>query len=151
MATVCVLLITGCGVSNSAEDPSGVDSQMAANVEQTEKEEKAASENIDEEDFENETVKGTLTEIGYSAISADVTLKSIDGKFGKKIEDIDPFTVSLEIKRSDGTVIDVQPSNCGISYNDGQYDMRCHYRFDDIIDVDSVKSIIVGDTAVRVK
>ena len=104
-----------------------------------------------EEEFENETVKGTLTEIGYSAISADVTLKSIDGKFGKKIEDIDPFTVSLEIKRSDGTVIDVQPSNCGISYNDGQYDMHCHYRFDDIIDVDSVKSIIVGDTAVRVK
>lgn len=108
-----------------------------------------------EEEFEDEAVRGTLTEIGYSAISADVTLKNIDGKLGKPIEDTlimyDPFTVLLEIKLSDGTVIDVKPSNAGISYNDGQYDMRCHYMFDDIIDVDSIKKIIIGDTQVRVK
>ncbi|MDE7278649.1 MAG: hypothetical protein K2N26_02855, partial [Oscillospiraceae bacterium] len=108
-----------------------------------------------EEEFEDEAVRGTLTEIGYSAISADVTLKNIDGKLGKPIEDTlimyDPFTVLLEIKLSDGTVIDVQPSNAGINYNDGQYDMHCHYMFDDIIDVDSIKKIIIGDTQVRVK
>lgn len=108
-----------------------------------------------EEEFEDETVRGTLAEIGYSAISADITVKNIDGKLGKTIEDTlimyDPFTVSLEIKLSDGTVIDVQPSNCGVSYNDGQYDMYCHYRFDDIIDVDSIKKIIIGNTQVRVK
>lgn len=108
-----------------------------------------------EEEFEDETVRGTLAEIGYSAISADITVKNIDGKLGKTIEDTlimyDPFTVPLEIKLSDGTVIDVQPSNCGVSYNDGQYDMYCHYRFDDIIDVDSIKKIKIGDTRVRVK
>lgn len=109
-----------------------------------------------EEEFENETVRGTLAEIGYSAISADITVKNIDGKLGKTIEDTlimyDPFTVPLEIKLSDGTVIGVQPSNCGVSYNDdGQYDMYCHYRFDDIIDVDSIKKIKIGDTWVRVK
>lgn len=108
-----------------------------------------------EEEFEDETVRGTLAEIGYSAISADITVKNIDGKLGKTIEDTlimyDPFTVPLEIKLSDGTVIGVQPSNCGVIYNDGQYDMYCHYRFDDIIDVDSIKKIKIGDTRVRVK
>ena len=54
MVTVCVLLITGCGASNSAEDSAGADSQMVDNAEQTDTEEKEVSENIDEE---NETVK----------------------------------------------------------------------------------------------
>jgi hypothetical protein len=57
IVTVCVLLIAGCGDSNSAEDSVGTDSQMAENVEQKDTEGKAAFENIDEEDFENETVK----------------------------------------------------------------------------------------------
>lgn len=39
VATVCILLITGCGASNSAEDPVGADNQMVENVEQTDKEE----------------------------------------------------------------------------------------------------------------
>lgn len=39
MATVCVLLITGCGDSNSAEDSAGADSQMAENAGQTDTEE----------------------------------------------------------------------------------------------------------------
>ena len=47
MATVCVLLITGCGASNSAEDSAGADSQMVENSGQTDTEEKEASENID--------------------------------------------------------------------------------------------------------
>ena len=54
MATACALLITGCGDLNSAEDPTGADSQMAENAEQTDTEEKAAFENTDEE---NENIK----------------------------------------------------------------------------------------------
>lgn len=108
-----------------------------------------------EEECENDVVCGTLTEIGYSAISADVTLRNIECKFGKTLEDTlmyDPFIIPLEIKLADGTVIDVQPSNGNIGLNnDGQYDMYIHYKFDDIIDVDSIKKIIVGDTVVRVK
>lgn len=108
-----------------------------------------------EEACENDVVYGTLTEIGYSAISADVTLRNIECKFGKTLEDTlmyDPFIIPLEIKLADGTVIDVQPSNGNIGLNnDGQYDMHIHYRFDDIIDVDSIKNIIVGDTVIHVK
>lgn len=48
MATACVLLITGCGDSNSAENPAGADSQMVENAEQTDTEKEAASENIDD-------------------------------------------------------------------------------------------------------
>ena len=54
---ITVLLITGCGASNSIEDSAGADSQIAENAGQTGTEEKAAFENIDEEDFEDETVK----------------------------------------------------------------------------------------------
>ena len=108
-----------------------------------------------EEACENEVVYGTLTEIGYSAISADVTLRNIECKFGKTLEDTlmyDPIIIPLEIKLADGTVIDVQLSNGNIGLNnDGQYDMYIHYRFDDIIDIDSIKKIIIGDTQVRVK
>ncbi len=57
IVTACVLLITGCGASNSAEAPDGADSQIAENAGQTDTEEKAVFENIDEEDLENETVK----------------------------------------------------------------------------------------------
>ena len=57
IVTACVLLITGCGASNSIEDSAGADSQIAENAGQTGTEEKAAFENIDEEDFEDETVK----------------------------------------------------------------------------------------------
>lgn len=46
MATVCVLLITGCGASNSAEDPAGADSQMTENTEQTDKEENIATDGV---------------------------------------------------------------------------------------------------------
>lgn len=38
MATVCVLLITGCGDSNSAEDPSGAENHMTENTAQTDTE-----------------------------------------------------------------------------------------------------------------
>ena len=38
MAMVCVLLITGCGDSNSAEDPAGTDSQMVENTNHTDTE-----------------------------------------------------------------------------------------------------------------
>ena len=58
MVTACILLITGCGTSNSAEDSAGADNQMVENIEQTDTEEKAASDNIDErEDLEDEAVK----------------------------------------------------------------------------------------------
>ena len=46
MATVCALLITGCGTSNSVEDLAGVNSQMTENTGQTDAEENVASENI---------------------------------------------------------------------------------------------------------
>lgn len=46
MAMVCVLLITGCGDSNSAEDPAGADSQMTENTEQTNKEENIATDGV---------------------------------------------------------------------------------------------------------
>ena len=57
MATVCVLLITGCGASNSAADSAGADSQMEENAEQTDAEEKAASEDIDDSAISSEIVK----------------------------------------------------------------------------------------------
>lgn len=104
-----------------------------------------------EEEFENEVLRGTLTKIGYSAISADITLKNIDCKFGKALEDFkyDPIIISIEIRLSDGTVINVQPSNCSIGYIDRQ--LYFHYTFDDIIDIDLIENIIVGDTVIRVK
>ncbi len=40
MVTACVLLITGCGNSNSAGDPAGTDSQIVENTEQTDTAEK---------------------------------------------------------------------------------------------------------------
>ena len=58
LVMVFVLLIAGCGNTNSAEESIGADSQEAENAEQTDTEEKAASENNDEgEDLEDETVK----------------------------------------------------------------------------------------------
>lgn len=56
----CILLITGCGDSNSAEDFSRADSQIVDNAEQTDTEEKAASENIDEEDLEENVKELTM-------------------------------------------------------------------------------------------
>ena len=40
MVTSCILLITGCGDSNRAENPTGADSQMVENAGQTDSEEK---------------------------------------------------------------------------------------------------------------
>ncbi len=40
MVTACILLITGCGNSNSVEDTAGTDSQMVENTGQTDSEEK---------------------------------------------------------------------------------------------------------------
>lgn len=62
MTILCILLITGCGASNSAEDSAGADKQInvtyVENAEQTDKEEKAVSENNNAgEDLEDETVK----------------------------------------------------------------------------------------------
>lgn len=50
MVTVSVLLMVGCGVSNSAEDSAGADSQMVENAGQTDTE-----ENIDDADASVET------------------------------------------------------------------------------------------------
>jgi len=108
----------------------------------------------DGKEIKNEDVCGTLTEIGYSAISVDVTLKNIDVKFRKTAEDTAfyyPIIIPLEIKLSNGTSVYGQRSNVSYRYNDGAYDMYTHYRVDEIIDVDSVKKIIVGDTTIRVK
>ncbi|MDE7323057.1 MAG: hypothetical protein K2N73_10110, partial [Lachnospiraceae bacterium] len=58
LVMVFVLIIAGCGNSNSVEEPTGADSQMVGNAVQTDTEEKAASENSDEgKDLENESVK----------------------------------------------------------------------------------------------
>ncbi|MCM1161205.1 MAG: hypothetical protein NC412_08280 [Roseburia sp.] len=57
LVMIFVLMIAGCGNSNSTEEPIGADSQMTENVEQTDAEEKAVSENSDEEDLADETVK----------------------------------------------------------------------------------------------
>ncbi len=50
MATVCVLLITGCGDSNSAENPAGTDNQIKVtyveNAEQTDTEENIATDGV---------------------------------------------------------------------------------------------------------
>ncbi len=46
IVTACVLLITGCGASNSAEAPAGADSQMAENVGQNDTEENIATDGI---------------------------------------------------------------------------------------------------------
>jgi len=48
LVTVCVLLITGCRNSNSAEEPIEADSQIMENVEQRDTVENTASENIDD-------------------------------------------------------------------------------------------------------
>lgn len=47
MVTAYVLLITGCGNSNSTEDFAGADGQVVQNAKQTDIEEKVASEDID--------------------------------------------------------------------------------------------------------
>ena len=47
LVMVFVLMIAGCGNSNSEEGPIGADSQMAENAEQTDTEAKAASGNKD--------------------------------------------------------------------------------------------------------
>ncbi len=46
MAIVCVLLITGCEASNSAEDSAGADNQMVGNTEQTDTEENIATDGV---------------------------------------------------------------------------------------------------------
>ena len=73
MATVCALLITGCGASNSEEDPAGADNQIKVtyveNAEQIDAEEKGASENIDKgEDLEDQTVKALTMEDRKSVV-----------------------------------------------------------------------------------
>lgn len=77
MVTACILLITGCGNSSSAEDPAGADSQMVENAKQTDTEEKTAFENIDEgEDIEAETVKEMTMEALMELYESDgLTLK----------------------------------------------------------------------------
>ncbi len=114
-----------------------------------------------EEEFKNEAMSGMLTEVRYSAVSVDIIVKNIEGEFiGKPREPIfDPCNnIPLKIKLSNGTDIDVQPTSAGIglsSYNEDQneyqYDMHLHYKLDDIIDIDSVKKIIVEDTVIKVK
>ena len=44
--TACVLLITGCGASNSAEAPAGADSQIVENAGQTDIEENIATDGV---------------------------------------------------------------------------------------------------------
>ena len=65
MATVCALLITGCGASNSEEDPAGADNQIKVtyveNAEQIDAEEKGASDKG--EDLEDQTVKALTMEV----------------------------------------------------------------------------------------
>ena len=46
IVTACVLLITGCGASNSAEAPAGADSQIAENAGQNDTEENIATDGI---------------------------------------------------------------------------------------------------------
>lgn len=55
MVTVCVLLITGCGDSNGAEEPIEADSQIMENVEQRDTVENTASKNIDDATESSET------------------------------------------------------------------------------------------------
>ena len=64
LVMVFVLMIAGCGNSNSEEGPIGADSQMAENAEQTDTEAKAASGNKDGgEDLEDEAVKELTMEL----------------------------------------------------------------------------------------
>ena len=46
IVTACVLLITGCGASNSAEAPAGADSQIVENAGQTDIEENIATDGV---------------------------------------------------------------------------------------------------------
>ncbi len=46
IVTACILIITGCGDSNSAEEPAGADSQMVVNAEQTDTEENMSTEGV---------------------------------------------------------------------------------------------------------
>ena len=46
MVTSCILLITGCGALNSAENPTGADSQMVENAGQTDSEENISIESV---------------------------------------------------------------------------------------------------------
>ncbi len=55
IVTASVLLITGCGASNSAEEPAAADSQIMENVEQRDTVENTASENIDNVTESSET------------------------------------------------------------------------------------------------
>ena len=46
MVTACILLIAGCGASNSTEDPAGADRQMVENDGQTDTEENISTEGV---------------------------------------------------------------------------------------------------------
>lgn len=46
MATACVLLMIGCGNSNSAEDSAGTDSQMVENTDSADAEENVSTDDI---------------------------------------------------------------------------------------------------------
>ncbi len=62
MVTASVLLITGCGASNSAEEPTAADSQIMENVEQRDTVENTASKNIDDTAESSETQESAKEE-----------------------------------------------------------------------------------------
>lgn len=88
-ATVCALLITGCGASNSGEDSAGTNNQIKVtyveNAEQIDAEEKGASKNIDKgEDLEDQTVKELTMEAllelyGNDGLALKVEKEGLEG------------------------------------------------------------------------
>ncbi len=115
MVTASVLLITGCGASNSAEEPVEADSQIMENVEQRDTEENTASENTDdaaesgetqepaeEEDWED---KALLEEYAACGIEEDDGFYYYQGELVYIIKDQSPdSSVYLLNTDSKGTV-----------------------------------------------
>ncbi len=62
LVTVYILLITGCGASNSSEEPVEADSQIMESVEQRDTVENTASENIDDATESGETLESAKEE-----------------------------------------------------------------------------------------
>ncbi len=115
MVAVCVLLITGCGDSNRAEEPIEADSQVMENVEQRDTVENTASKNIDdatessetqepakEEDWED---KALLEEYAANGIEKEDNFYYYQGELVYIIKDQRPdSSVYLLNTDSEGTV-----------------------------------------------
>lgn len=104
MATVCVLLITGCGNSNSAEEPIEADSQIMENVEQRDTVENTASENIDDAATSSETQEPNKEDWEDICEKADVNLVEEESESWIVVQrNVKKMEMNLTVYLADGT------------------------------------------------